>query len=70
MRKTQENGKNTGKVDDQILEKSGKFVSPIKWEPCTTVTCTLNVPLVRVFTEYLITLGHLLRMNRLRAYSL
>ena len=25
---------------------------------------------VRVFTEYLITLGHLLRTNRLRAYNL
>ena len=28
------------------------------------------VHFVRVFTEYLITLGHLLRTNRLRAYNL
>ena len=26
-------GKITGQVDEKILEKSGKFVSPKKWEP-------------------------------------
>ena len=30
----------------------------------------IKAQLVRVFTEYLITLGHLLRTNRLRAYNL
>ena len=33
-------------------------------------TIVMGKPVVRVFTEYLITLGHLLRTNRLRAYSL
>ena len=28
-----ENGENTGKIYEKILEKSGKFVSPKKWEP-------------------------------------
>ena len=34
MKKYWKNAKNTGKVDEKILEKSGKFVSPKKWEPC------------------------------------
>ena len=41
MKKYWKNAKNTGKVYEKILEKckkklekSGKFVSPKKWEPC------------------------------------
>ena len=41
MKKYLKNAKNTGKVYEKILEKckkklekSGKFVSPKKWEPC------------------------------------
>ena len=30
----------------------------------------VDLVVVRVFTEYLITLGHLLRTNHLRAYNL
>ena len=43
MKKYWKNAKNTGKVYEKILEKckkkklekSGKFVSPKKWEPCS-----------------------------------
>ena len=44
--------------------------TPPKVEGSSFTKLNFGVGSVRVFTEYLITLGHLLRTNRLRAYSL
>ena len=68
----------TGDVLLLLRLRNNKIVVKVK---CTDKNCAIlreiyellpvtRVRTVRVFTEYLITLGHLLRTNRLRAYNL